>query len=446
MYTEQRALQIVQTLQKKGFVAYFVGGYVRDRVLCRLPKDIDIGTNATPDEVAALFPNHVPVGRDFGVILVTTPDGAYEVATFRSEAGYADKRRPDRVTWASAKEDTKRRDFTINGLLYDPVTEQTLDFVDGTRDLSLKIVRTIGQPDDRFTEDPLRLLRAIRLKNGLGFQYDKPTYDAIRRHRDQLKHISAERIAIELNLMLAASSRIQAIQDMEDTGVLHVILPELAALKGTPQPLRYHHEGDVFDHTLMALDTLPDDSPLFLVWSVLLHDVGKPATLGYQRDAAGLTITTNDHARVSADLAAAILRRLKFPRVEIDTITWLVAHHMSLKRIEAMRPARREAYVLDPRFPWLLELHRADASGTDPKDLSLYAHDMELLERMRLQHERSQLSTPPLLLDGHDLQTIFGMKPGKRIGELLEEIRDAQLSGQIKTKEEAVALARSLLE
>lgn len=445
MKLRDRATQVVHTLQRKGYQAYFVGGSVRDLLLGREPKDFDVATSASPDAVAHLFPNHITVGKQYGVVMVKTSDGVIEVTTFRSESLYEDRRRPSTVKWSDAKQDVQRRDFTINGLLFDPVTNETFDYVGGKQDLKLGLVRTIGDPLERFEEDPLRILRAIRLKNQLGLQYDKATFDALRQLRDEVSHVSAERIREELNAMLDGKWRVDAVLDLERSDVLGVLLPEILALKGTPQPRQYHQEGDVFDHTVKALGTLPPDSPLFLVWSVLFHDSGKPMTLGYEERDGEQIITTHDHARVSASIAKAVLRRLKFPRTEIETVYWLIAHHMSLARIDQMRPSRREAYVLDPRFPWLLELLKADASGTTPTDLSLYVEDMNLLDRMRSEHGRMHKDRPELLVDGHTLERELNLAPGPVIGQLLEQIRDAQLAGQLKTSDEAIAFARTLL-
>lgn len=441
----QRATQVVRTLQRVGHEAYFVGGSVRDLLLGRQPKDFDVATSALPEEVGRLFPDHVAVGKEYGVVMVKTDEGLVEVTTFRSERDYHDRRRPSTVDWADAEQDVQRRDFTINGLLLDPVTNEVRDFVDGQQDLQLKLIRTIGDPAERFHEDPLRMLRAVRLKNQLSFQFDKPTFDAIRTLKAQIQHVSAERVRDELSQMLDGPWRLQSLQDLDESGLLAEILPEVEALKGTPQPAQYHHEGDVFAHSLRAVGTLPSDAPLFLVWAVLLHDSGKPQTVAYEERGGEPIITTHDHARVSADIARTVLRRLKQPKTEIETVAWLIAHHMSLARIDQMRPARREAYVLDPRFSWLLELLKADASGTTPTDLSLYVADLKLLERMKVEHGRMQTDRPELLVDGHTLERELNLEPGPVIGQLLEQIRDAQLAGQLRTTDEALQFAKTLL-
>ncbi|MBI4185752.1 CCA tRNA nucleotidyltransferase [Candidatus Berkelbacteria bacterium] len=439
------ARAIVARLHHEGHEAYIVGGWVRDYLLKRPSKDIDIGTSATPDEVTALFPQHVPIGRKFGVLTVSVDGESFEISTFRTEQGYGDRRRPDAIRWANASDDVKRRDLTINGLLFDPITNQVIDVVNGQRDLAQRRIRTIGEPSERFGEDPLRLLRAIRLRNQLQFQYDSATWEALTQLSGELRHVSSERVAVELNLMLNGPWRVQAIQDLRASGALAVLLPELDRLIGVPQPREYHQEGDVFDHTLRSVSTLAPAVPLFLVWGVLLHDCGKPQTLAMHQVKTHQVITTYHHAEASAQIATAVLRRLKFPQTEVRTVEWLIRHHMSLKGIEAMRPAKRERYVLDPRFPWLLELHRADASGTIPKDLSLYHHDLLLHERLRAYRAQASQVTPRTLIDGDGLQTALHLRPGPLIGQLLEQIRSAQLDGSIHTQSEAVAFAQTVI-
>lgn len=443
MQINEHAKSVIQTLRASGYEAYLVGGCVRDLLLHREPKDYDIVTSALPDQVTALFPDHFVAGQQFGVVGVQVGGEVFEVATYRAESEYTDRRRPDAVTWTDAKGDVERRDFTVNGLLYDPIDDRVIDYVSGVRDLEIAIIRFIGNPVQRVIEDPLRILRAVRLKNALGFQYDKATFDALRDHATELEHVAAERIGDELTRMLANAERHQAISDLDRLGILRIVLPEIEACKGTPQPREFHHEGDVYDHTLRAVGVLRADAPAFLAWATLFHDSGKPETLTYPTEHG--RITSRKHSDRSAELAVQALRRLRRPRAEIATVDWLIRHHMQLKDIEAMRPSRREAYVLDPRFPWLLELHRADAEGTKPKDLSLYAHNLKLYERMRAHHEQTSAARPPLLVDGHDLQAELGLEPGQQIGALLEEIRDAQLHGAIKTREEALAFARQRL-
>lgn len=446
MLRQKRAIEIVNKLRLQGFVGYFVGGSVRDLLLKRTPKDYDLVTDATPDEVAKIFPKHHAIGRKFGVLTAIFPEGTYEIATFRAEKTYEDKRRPKEVFWTHAREDISRRDFTVNGLLYDPIANKVVDYVHGQRDLELRVIRFIGHAKKRIQEDPVRILRAVRLKNKLRFQYDPTTYRALTALSAELKHVSLERVRDELNLMLSQASRLTALQDLDRIGALKILLPEIDALKGVPQPIDYHQEGDVYDHTLRALASLETYSPSFLIWAVLLHDSGKPTTLSYKQVHGKPTITTNHHAEVSAEIAEQVLRRLHFSASETDTIAWMIRHHMSLKDIEQMRPVRQEAYVLDPRFPWLLELHKADALGAKPIDLSLYARDLKLYEGMKQRRLAAIKLSPTPLLNGHILQSELALMPGPMLGELLEEVRNAQLQGLIRTPNEAIEYARALIK
>lgn len=440
-----RAVEVIVALRAAGHEAYWVGGCVRDVLLGRSPKDYDVATSAEVSEIERLFPRHHVAGRRFGVVVATFPEGNIDIARYRSDQVYSDRRRPDAVRWTDARGDALRRDFTINGLLYDPITSHVIDYVDGQRDLELQLIRFIGEPSMRVREDPLRMLRALRLKSQLDFQLDKPTFDALRQHAGEIHHVSNERIRDELDRMLSTPRRTDALLDLDRSGLLAILLPELDELKGVPQPKEHHREGDVFDHTLRAVDSLAAEVPSFLVWAVLFHDSGKPRSLAYETAAGADKITTYHHAEISALIAERVLRRLRFPRTEIQTVSWLIRHHMNLMHIEEMRPSRREAYVLDPRFPWLLELHKADASGTVPRDLSLYARDLKLYQRLRERHAREQRTRPSLLLNGDDVLQRLGVAPGPKVGEILEAVRDAQLTGVIATRDEALDYARQLL-
>ncbi len=437
----QKATQLVQTLQNNNFEAYFVGGAVRDILLGETPKDIDIVTSATPEQVEELFKNVHPVGKQFGVMLVSFKDEVFEVATFREETDYTDKRRPQNVKWTTAQQDVLRRDFTVNGLLFDPVADKIIDFVEGERDLKIKVLKFIGNPKERIAEDPLRILRAIRLKNQLGFYYDKATFDALKDLREEVRHVASERIGHEIDLMLGNKNRIGALEDLDKLDLMEIIFPEVDNLKGTPQPSEFHQEGDVFDHAMSAVGALNDDAPSFLAFATLLHDVGKPEVLNYPKGDG--RITTFEHAKVSSQIAQKILRRLKFPRTYIETVCWMIERHMSLIGIESMRPNKKELFLLDPRFPWLLELHRADALGAKPADLSLYEHNLKLYEKAKAQHQKTKQELQPLLVDGYDLQRALKLDPSPKIGELLEEIRDKQLQGEITSKEEAIEFAKN---
>ncbi len=435
---------IVKLLEDQGFETYLAGGSVRDLLLGRSPKDYDIVTAATPEELDRLFPKILPVGRKFGISLVLDQGLQFEIATFRGEGSYSDQRRPDAVYWTSPKEDATRRDFTINALLYNPLSDEIFDYVDGLRDIEAKIVRFVGEPRQRVREDSLRMLRAVRLKNELGFQYDVASYRAIKQAASSIERISTERIVHELDRMWRSKNRATSLRELADLGLLASILPEIEALRGLPQPREYHHEGDVFEHTVRALAALPARVPTFLVWAVLFHDAGKAVTLAYpERD--GDRIRFDGHKSAGARLAREVGVRLHLPRTEIETIAWLVDHHMSLKGIDTLREAKRRRYLLDPRFRWLLELHRADASGTMPKDLSLYREVQKFyVDYRKLWQSEQKIGQPSPLVTGDDLQKNLGIPPGPLIGQLLGAVQEAQLERKIHTKREALALARHL--
>lgn len=422
------AEQIVKKLHDAGFEAYFAGGAVRDMLMGKEPKDIDIATSAKPEEIEALFEKTIPIGKKFGVILASINEHHFEIATFRSDSGYSDGRRPDFVTFTNAKEDALRRDFTINGLFYDPLKKVFLNYVSGREDLSNKIIRLIGNPDERIKEDALRILRAIRFKNVLEFQYDKETWETICKRKDLIKNISAERIKDELNKMIDGKFRYQAFKDLDKCGLSDIILPELTKGKGVKQGAPYHLEGDVFSHSLEAIKALPKNAPHFVAWATLLHDIGKPDTYEKGPD----RVHFNAHAQLSADLTKDILKRLKFPNMEIELITWLVENHMTIGDIPKMREAKRRLFLLDHRFKWLLMLHKADAMGSKPVDLRMYEETIKMLK-----NEKGK-KIPKPILTGDEVIKELGIEPGPKIGEILEKVHEAQIEGKIKTKKEAL--------
>mgnify|MGYP001557994647 CR=1 FL=1 len=442
----RRAVQIIEKLRAAGYVSYLAGGSVRDVLLARTPKDYDIATEAKPEDVERLFAETVPIGRQFGIVLVVERGHAYEVATFRGEEGYSDRRRPDTVFWTSPERDAARRDFTVNALFYDPLNRQVIDFVQGVVDLEAKLIRFVGDPNERVNEDPLRMLRAVRLKNSLGFQYDGPTYQAIAKHAALIRHISSERILTELDRMWGDPTRAASLAELAELGLLAEILPEIAALRGVPQPYMYHQEGDVFDHTVRALETLPKRAPTFMVWAVLFHDAGKSTTISYPKE-PGERIRYDRHKTVGAEMARAAGVRISMARTEIETIAWLVDHHMDLKGLDTLREAKRRAYLLDPRFKWLLELHHADAAGTIPRDLSLYREVKTFYKKyLALWRTEQKVGPPAALLSGHDLRDELGVAEGPEMGKILAKIQEAQLEHQISNRTEALELARTLLK
>jgi poly(A) polymerase len=417
------AAEIVHRLREAGHEAFWVGGCVRDLLRGEAPEDYDIVTSARPEEVRRIFSRTVPVGERFGVSLVVEGGSPYEVATFRTEDGYEDGRRPERVAFASAEEDVRRRDFTINGLLMDPVTGRIIDHVEGRRDIERGIIRAIGDPGARFAEDHLRMLRAVRFAATLGFEIEPATFAALRRQAPAVSRISAERIREELSRILAGGGARRGMELLSESGLLGEILPEVNALQGVEQPPVFHPEGDVWEHTLRMIALLPRQQGKAdprLAWAVLLHDVGKAVTRS--EDAAGTHFYGHDQR--GAEIAEAILRRLRFSRDDLETILSLVRGHMLFMNVREMRPNRLKRLLRTPDFALHLELHRLDCLGSH----GLLDH-YEFC-RQKLEEYPEEELRPPRLLTGDDLIGM-GFAPGPVFKEILRAVEDAQLGGEI---------------
>ncbi len=425
------ALAIVKELRANGHEAYFAGGFVRDLLLGLKPKDIDIATSATPDQLEKIFPKTVAVGRDFGVMLVLSAGKAFEVATFRSDHDYEDGRRPSRVEFVDAKADAYRRDFTINGLFYDPVADQILDFVGGQDDLEKKLICFIGDPEARILEDHLRIIRAVRFKNAYNLQYHPATYAALKKYANLLAKVAGERIQLELDKILVGPNRDLAIRDMEDLGLLNVILPEVQDLKGLAQPYQYHQEGDVFEHTMLALKSMPTGKPVSLYWAVLLHDVGKKATFSEDDD----RIRYDGHARESANMAQKILKRFNYPQNLIKKVSWLCLEHMSLLFVLEMPKPARIKWFLKPWFLDLLAVHKADVLGTVPSSLEEY----QQIRKLYSQDVGSLPQRFKRLITGDEVMAICGLAPGPKLGEIMEALDLKQQAGELVSKLQARA-------
>ncbi len=399
----------------------------------RTPKDYDVVTSAQPHQVQSLFERTVAVGAAFGVVrvLIPTPDGpvAVEVATFRTEGPYEDGRRPSRVQFADAASDVRRRDFTVNGLLLDPQTGRVLDWVGGLQDLEARTVRTIGDPHQRFAEDRLRMLRAVRLAAELGFRVHPDTLQAIQRHAQAIRQVSAERVRDELSRLLVSPGRGEGLRLLEATGLLQHVLPEVAALRGVPQPEEFHPEGDVFEHTVLTLEFLQDPT-VTLALGALLHDVGKPLTLEV-RD----RVRFPRHDEVGAQVAEGVMRRLRFSNGEVERVVALVRGHMRIKDFPHMREAKRRRLAAQPEFDELVELLRADCLASHG-DLSVY----RWIQQWRLERAGEPVR-PPRLVTGHDLIAL-GLRPGPIFRDILEAVYNAQLEGEVRTREEALARLR----
>lgn len=433
---ERGAREISARLASAGYRALWAGGCVRDRLLGRPAKDVDIATNATPEQVLALFPRALTVGKAFGVVCLPWRGVQYEIATFRRDCGYRDGRRPDAVEFTDEREDARRRDFTINGLFYDPARDEVLDYVGGRADLERRIVRAIGDPRERFAEDRLRLLRAVRFASTLEFALDPNTEAAVKEMADTVGAVSAERIQAELTRLLVESPRAgQGIRLLERTGLLRALLPEVAAMAGQQQPPEFHPEGDVLTHTVLMLDALRERDA-DLAWTVLLHDVGKPPTASVGRWPDGRErIRFDRHAEVGAEMARAILTRLRMPKQRIETVSYAIGNHMRFKDVKRMRRATLRRLLGAPTFPLELELHRLDC---------LASHGLldnhAFLDRARAEWA-AETPLPPPLVTGHDLLAM-GIPEGPELGRRLRGIYEAQLERPEWTREQLLELAR----
>ena len=433
----KEATEIVRILQDKGFTAYFAGGCVRDSIRGQTPLDYDIATNAHPDQVEQVFEKTRAVGSHFGVILVFKGAYAFEVATFRNEGSYSDGRHPDSVEFSSPQEDAMRRDFTINGLFENPITGEIIDYVEGKKDITQKVIRAIGEPHKRFSEDHLRLLRAVRFSARLDYQIDERTLDALQKSvaNNDLKKISAERIRDEFSLMMLDKNRLAAFDLLVETGLIESIIPEILDLKGCEQPPQFHPEGDVFIHTRMMVEEYgksapPSDiNPLHVILSILLHDIAKPATFSY--DELEDRIRFNGHDKAGAEMANVILRRLKYPNNTIEAVSSIVENHMAFKDVQHMRVAKLKRFMGRETYPDEMELHRIDClcswGGLD---------NYEFLMAKQEEFANEPIIPQPLI-NGHDLMN-RGVKAGPRIGAILRDVQDLQLEGSIKERNAAL--------
>ena len=435
MNAREQAERICARLRDAGYQALFNGGCVRDIILGREPSDYDVSTDARPERVQQLFPGSIPVGAQFGVVIVVKDGVQVEVATFRSDIGSADGRHPVRVEFSnSPDEDVRRRDFTINGLLMDPRDGNVLDFVGGQADIKARIVRAIGEPEVRFEEDKLRMLRAVRFAARFEYSIEPRTFAAIRKLASQIEQVSKERVRDELSKMLDEGAARRAFESLDETGLLREVLPEVARMKGVQQPAQFHPEGDVWTHTLLMIEKLPAGAPRPLAWGVLLHDVGKPPTF---RAPAGPSdrIRFDDHVEVGVRITEEICRRLRFSNEDTEQIVSLVANHMRFKDVPNMRDSTRKRFARLPHFEQHLELHRLDCLSSHG---SLSSYDFV---RGFLAETPPEAVHPPRLLTGEDLKSM-GFQPGPQFKEILSAVEDAQLEGKIASRGEALDFVR----
>ena len=424
------AIRIVQKFREAGHTSYFAGGCVRDMIMRCEPTDFDIATTATPDIIEKMFEKTVPVGKQFGVMIVVLDESQFEVATFRGETDYADGRHPNQVYFTSPENDANRRDFTINGLFYDPIQSKVIDYVTGQADIQKKIVRTIGDPTTRFTEDKLRLLRAIRFANNLGFSIEKKTWDAIKQMASQITCVSHERIRDELIKLFTRKNAGDGLEMLFESGLLKHILPEIEMMKGVEQQPDFHPEGDVFVHTKILMNKLQNPS-VTLAFGSLLHDVGKPET----RSVENGRIRFYSHEHVGAEIAEKILRRLRFSNTEIEQILSCVTNHMKFANVKQMREGKLKQFITRANFLDELELHRIDCESSHGM-LDNYS----FLKGKIVEYQKENLKPKPFI-NGNDLIAI-GIRPGPVIKQILEEAYTLQLEDKWKSKEEVLKWVR----
>ena len=424
------ALIIIRTLHENGYQGYFAGGAARDLLLGRDISDIDIATSASPSDIEDLFPKTVPLGKDFGVMVVVINSNNYEVTTFRSESGYTDGRHPARVGFTDARQDVHRRDFTVNALFLNPITEEVIDYVEGRKDLERKLIRTVGPPEERFEEDKLRILRAVRFSSQLGFEIEEQTYSELLRRSQELTAVSQERIRDELLKILTGPHPSEGIRLLSECKILRGVLPEVDDMDEVPQPPEFHPEGDVLTHTLLMFDLSGGNLSAVLALGILLHDVGKPPTLSVQE-----RIRFDGHAEVGARMAYDICRRLRLSNEQTDQIVDLVAHHLRFIHVRDMRESKLKRFLRKKNIEEHLELHRLDCLASHG-DLSGYHFC-----RVRLVEMDMQALRPDPLLNGNDL-IVLNLEPGPIFSEILAAVEDLQLENKLTSKIQALDWVR----
>ena len=425
---EKKAFALIAKLREAGFAAYLAGGCVRDRVLGVPAKDYDIATDARPEAVQNLFPNTIAVGARFGVIVVILDSDSFEVATFRADAPYIDGRRPSSVRYGTIEEDVRRRDFTIGGMFFDPVEGRVIDLVGGMRDLRYGIIRAIGNPDERFREDHLRLLRAIRFAARFDFMIEPATWRAIRRDASSISRIAAERAGEELVMIMTEGGAARGLDLLVDSGLAAAILPEVLPLKGCEQPANYHPEGDVYRHTRLMLSMLPRGCSETLAFGTLLHDIAKPQCRAATPD--GKT-TYYGHTEQGAEIGADLMRRLRRSRFAQERVAYLVRYHLRLTMAPRMRPSTLKKMLAEDGFDELLELSRFDALGSNCY-LGFYHFCRNAMATLSAAEIR-----PPRLIGGDDLIAL-GFTPGPGFKQILSEVEDLHLDGALASRDDAI--------
>ena len=428
------AIDIIGKLQEKGHIAYLAGGCVRDMLRGETPKDYDIATSALPEEITSIFTKTREVGVHFGVVIVIVNNQAFDVATFRNDGSYKDGRHPEAVTFSTPQDDTARRDFTVNGIFFDPISEKYIDFVEGKSDIDKKVIRAIGEPNLRFQEDHLRLLRAIRFAARFDYEIEAETWNSIKSNASGISKISKERIRDELTKILLNENRVLGFDLLVESGLMEHIIPEILQLKGCEQPPQFHPEGDVFVHTRLMLSLLKDAPSIELVLSVLLHDIGKPATYSFDEEADRIRI--NGHDKMGAEMSELILRDLKFSNSIIEDVVQMVANHMTFKDVQKMRQSKLKRFMSRSTFNDEIELHRVDCLGSWG-GLDNY----DFLNKKVVEFANEPIIPQPLLT-GKDLIEL-GWSPGPDLGQTLNSVQDMQLEGKLNSKDEALDWVKS---
>jgi len=442
---ESAAFDVVKTLQEAGFETYIAGGAVRDMILGVETHDIDIATAAHPEEIKKIFPMAEDRGKSFGVVAVKIDNHEFEVATFREDVGVGDHRHPESVKFSSSLKDAQRRDFTINGMFYNPIKSEIIDYIDGLTDIKRKYIRFIGNADDRINEDYLRMLRAVRFAIRFGFMFEKESKIAIKRLASNIGQISIERIREEFSKMLLLKNRHLAIEMLDELGLLDEISPELAKMKNVPQPKEFHAEGDVWTHVLLALINIGETLSEELVWTVLLHDIAKPETIGFRAEKNKTSITFFDHDIQSAKQAEEILERFKFSRHFISRVCWAIRQHMRIVHaFTGMSERKQKKLFVDPNIELLLDLTKADLSASlrpnHEPDMKMYQDALALrakFEAETSEEEKNQVKKFDLVT-GEDIMKILKIEAGPEVGQIKSYLEQAYLDGKINTREDAL--------
>lgn len=424
----EQAYAVVEKLTDAGFDTWWVGGGVRDLCLGRIPTEIDIGTEARPDQVREIFPKHDAAGAAYGSVVVLLKGQRIEVTTFREDDEASDGRHPESVVFGTRQEDSVRRDFTVNAIYYHPLTRQVWDPHDGQAHLRMSLIAVIGDPVTRIRHDALRILRAVRFRAHLGFQYHPDTYQALREHPQLVEVLSGTRVAEELAKILHCADPARALEDLFELQILPYLLPELAALKGLAQPVQYHREGDTWEHVLRITRAFRPEDPAVVRVAALLHDIGKARTFSLEE-----RIRFDHHATVSAEMAEGVLKRLQVPHLEREEVVWLIRHHMMLGTTLTMNEKRCAHWYYHPWFPHLLRVFWLDIAGTEPSDFRRY----EEVERHYHQFLDTHPRPPKPLVSGDEVMAILGIGPGERVGEIMSELYERQMCREITTKTEA---------